>query len=111
MVEFVTMFHTYDRRKVARDEYDWGYISTAKVIDSIRPYETAIKHKKYQNRLIIVEKYDSAEDAGKGHKVWVKRMSATVLPTSLQGVSDCDIVQMAASAGVNVNENIQYNDE
>lgn len=79
----LNMFGTYDQRKVDRNNYDWGFISTAEVTDGNQPYETAVSHKRYGSNIIVVESYDTKEQAKIGHEKWVKIMTAEKLPDTL----------------------------
>ena len=83
MFGFLLDAENYEDRMIDRGEFDWGFISTAKVSEGERPYETAVQSSDYGNAddledtngMIIVEAYDSAEDAQKGHNRWVKTMT------------------------------------
>lgn len=73
MLGFLNDMDNYDDRVVGRDEFDWGYISTAQVSDGRQPIETAIGHEEYNNgKLVIVEAYDTVEEAKVGHARWIK---------------------------------------
>ena len=83
MFNFLTM-SDYGSRKVGRHEADWGYISTAYVNDAEKPYETAVCHKDYNDgKMVIVEPYDTREEAETGHARWVATMTGDVLPDRL----------------------------
>jgi len=88
MFDFLSMVGTYSARKI--DTYEVGklFIDTCLVTDSDQPYETAVEHPKYNNGdMVIVEMYNTKEAARKGHKRWVKKMTAKELPESLKDVS------------------------
>jgi len=78
MFEFLMDVGNYEGRKVAKTEFEWGYISTCRVSDGSQPYETAIKSNEYaspddpdnKDNMIIVEAYDSEENAQTGHNKW-----------------------------------------
>lgn len=57
-------------------------VSTIKAADGDRPYETAVLDTRYNTSFIVVEAYDTAEEAVKGHDHWVSVMS-TNPPASL----------------------------
>lgn len=65
-------------RRVAvygKDE-DGLFVSTMAISDSTKPFETAIGHPDYDDgNLIIVELYDTKEEAEIGHDKWVDTMS------------------------------------
>lgn len=80
MFDFLKDIGTYQDRVVGRSEYDWGFISTAYCSDGYRPYETGIKTSEYARQgndkplMIIVEAYDTKEEAKAGHDKWVETM-------------------------------------
>ena len=85
---------TYDQRKIKNDQSGGGVVNTASVYDSPRPYETGIKHPNYRDgKWIIVECYDSMEEALAGHQKWVDHLSQN--PKALTDVSECEIAQSA----------------
>ncbi len=83
MFEFLFDAGNYEERAVDRSEFDWGFISTARVSDGKQPYETAICSDEYGKSydpketggMIIAEAYDTKEAAEKGHTRWVKTMT------------------------------------
>jgi hypothetical protein len=88
------MIGDYDDRMVDRYEGNGFFISTCLVRDSNRPYETAIKHPEYNDGvIIIVETYNTKEEAAKGHDKWVKIMTAEELPQELIDKGSCFISQ------------------
>jgi len=99
MFQFLEMIGNYDERKVGRNEFDWGYISTAFVNDGSQPYETAVKCNLYQDPngeikyMCIVESYDSKDKALEGHKKWVKTMSCGLMPKTLIDTANAEIAQ------------------
>jgi hypothetical protein len=88
MFDFMRDTLNYDSRKVGR--FDGGnglFISTARVSDGRQPYETAVRHPDYnEGSLVIVEAYDSMEEAKQGHDRWTDAMTREPLPDVLQ---DC----------------------
>ena len=93
MFEFLNDMENYESRCVDRFETDWGFISTARVSDGQKPFETGVKHNRYHdNRLTIVEAYDTVEEAKAGHERWVSTMTAAELPESL---TDCENAECA----------------
>ena len=90
--EFFSMTGNYEERKVARYTKDGVDISTAAVNDSSKPFETAIGHAQYNDgKWIIVELYDTKEEARKGHDKWIEIMTAKKLPAIIKDVGDCEI--------------------
>lgn len=79
MFGFLNMMGNYEERKVARwpdSEEEW-IVDTAAVCDSAQPFETAIQHPRYNSgSMVIVELYDTKEEAKIGHDKWVEIMSA-----------------------------------
>ena len=92
MFGFLDMMDNYEDRKVDRNDIKGGYISTARVTDSIEPYETAVRHVNYNSdRLVIVEMYDDIDDAKLGHEKWVGMFSKKKLPDQIMDVSTSEI--------------------
>lgn len=93
MFEFFEMKVNYEERKVDNTiipSVD-AVIDTCAVNDSTQPYETAIKCSHYNNgEWVVVEQYDSKEEAQKGHERWVQVFKSS-LPTKLIDVSECHI--------------------
>ena len=94
MFSFFKDMTNYEQRKVARNDYPWGMIDTARVSDGRKPYETAVEHKKYgDGSMVIVECYDTKKHALEGHARWVKTMTAKRLPKILTDCSNSEIQQ------------------
>ena len=98
MFDFFSMYDNYEDRKVGRYDADWGFVSTAYVNDAAKPFETAVQHRDYNNgKMVIVEPYDTKEEAELGHARWVETMTAEMLPErlvdrGLSGVGElCDV--------------------
>jgi hypothetical protein len=94
------MTHNYEDRKVGRFDAGWGFISTAYVTDASKPYETAVEHPEYNNgKMVIVETYDTTQEARAGHDRWVETMTSDPLPDRLvdQGLSG--IAEMIDAVG------------
>ena len=88
MFEFLDDFGNYADRKVARFDVDGGAsVSTARVSDGRQPFETAVSHPDYNsNKWVIVEAYDTKNEAQAGHDKWVKAMTTEPL---LEELRDC----------------------
>jgi hypothetical protein len=96
-----SMVGNYEDRKVGRfdDEATGLVVSTARVSDSDRPYETAIGHPGYNDgKYVIVEMYDTHEEAEAGHARWVGAMTGGDLPKSLRDVSEAEIAKLVDAA-------------
>ncbi len=105
MLGFLNDRGNYKERVVGRDDYPWGFISTARVSDGAKPFETAIKCDKYVRRhdkreglMCIVEAYDTREQAEKGHAIWLKAMTSKILPKTLTDCCNAEVAQLASSA-------------
>jgi len=86
------MIDNYDSRKIGRFEEGNVFVSTVRVTDSLEPFETAVRHPKYNNNmLVIVEMYESAEEATAGHERWIAVMTADTIPAELKDVSTSEI--------------------
>jgi len=110
MFNFLNMFGNYEERKVDRYEGEGLMVSTAAVNDSTKPYETAVKHIDYKDdKHIIVELYDTKEEAKAGHDKWVGVMTAKTLPVELIDVSTSEIFEVADVLGVAMNRTFKKN--
>jgi hypothetical protein len=91
MFDFMDMLGNHDERKVDRNKINNAIIDTCAVTDSDEPYETAVCHKNYNdNQWVIVEMYNSKEEAIKGHQKWIKLFEKE-LPLYLEDVSTASI--------------------
>ena len=95
----------YSSRVVGRDDFDWGFVSTASVTDGDHPYETAVSSRLYEDEdgetdsMIIVEAYDSHEDAEAGHAKWVEIMTSESPPNELIDCENAAIGQLLGAFG------------
>lgn len=108
MFNFLSMADNYEQRVVANfvpeGASDW-LVDTAAVTDSEQPFETAVQHPRYnEGAIVIVELYDTREEALAGHERWVKTMTAKKLPATLKDVSTCEVVDIGLALGVDVRE-------
>jgi len=95
MFDFLSMADNYEDRAVACYEVGDLIIDTCLVTDSKQAYETGIKHPLYNDGTwVIVEMYDTAEEAQKGHDKWVEAMTKDKLPDSLTDVSTSGTKQL-----------------
>ena len=86
----------YEKRKVGRFDSPDGKImvSTAIINDSVYLFETGIAHPLYnENKILIVENYDTKEKAQEGHERWVQIMTSPEknLPTVLADIGGSEI--------------------
>lgn len=96
MFGFFSMANNYDDRAVARYEENEDFIiDTCYVDDAEKPFETGIKHPEYNNgKWIIVEDYDSKNEAKAGHERWVKIMTKKELPEQLIDINTSIVAQL-----------------
>jgi hypothetical protein len=90
----IAMGLNYEERMVARYGPDASglCVDTASVTDGAHPYETGVEHPDFdEGRWIIVEAYDTREDALAGHDRWVAIMTADVLPDVLVDCANSEI--------------------
>lgn len=100
MFSFINDINNYDSRKVGRDDFDWGFISTARVSDGAKPYETAVEHPDYNDgSMVIVEAYDTIKEAEAGHKKWAKAMTAKKIPDFLVDCCNSGVGSLAKAFG------------
>ncbi len=88
MFGFLDMLGNYPQRRVERYEAQTEagriLISTAFVTDGAKPYETAVGHPDYNDgKYVIVQAYDTVEEARTQHFQWVRQMTNEPLPTCL----------------------------
>jgi hypothetical protein len=96
------MIGNYEERCVGRWDNEEGdkMVSTAYVSDGAKNYETAFEHPDYNNgNMIIVESYDTKDEASDGHARWVEIMTNGPLPDSLIDCSNSAIGQFAEDMG------------
>ena len=95
MFDFYNDIDNYEERKVANFEGEGFVIDTAAASDGRQPYETGIEHPEYRNgRWVIVEAYNTKEEAKVGHDKWVKTMTAKELPKELIDCANAEICGM-----------------
>lgn len=100
MFNFLSMVDNYDDRKVDRYEEGDLIVDTCSVTDGDHTYETGVCHPKYNNgRWVIVEAYDTKEEAQAGHDKWVSKMTAKELPAVLVDCNNAMLGQLASAFG------------
>ncbi len=111
MFDFLMDVGNYEDRKIDRSDFDWGYVSTARVSDGSQPFETAVCSDQYArandlddtSEMTIVEAYDDADDAQIGHDQWVKTMTENP-PEGLTDCHNAGIAKFGAGLGCDWNE-------
>lgn len=104
MFDFYDTQGTYEQRKVENTVIGETTIDTAAVTDSSKPYETGIEDPNYNNgKWVIVELYDTKEEALIGHNKWVD-LFKTNPPKQLKDVSTATIVNTIKALGGEVNK-------
>lgn len=106
MFSFYQMAGNYEDRKVGRDDFDWGFVSTAEVCDGVKPYETVVEHNRY-GKMVIVENYDTKEEAQQGHTKWVNTMTSDDLPKVLVDCNNSGVAQFGAALGLDFSKPLQ----
>lgn len=102
MFNFLSMVGNYKERLVANYNQNGVEVDTVLVTDSSKPYETGVRCSQYNSgRWVIVELYDTKEQAQAGHDKWVKKMTAKKLPQQLKDVSTCAIASIAKNLDSN----------
>ncbi len=73
--DFMVDMGNHEERKIETYDENDLFVDTCRVSDSSKPYETAVAHPAYNNgKIVIVELYDTPEEAKQGHKQWVDKM-------------------------------------
>lgn len=99
--DFMSMANNYEQRLVDNYEDDILIVDTCLVTDGEKQYETAIQHPDYyKDKWIVVEAYDTKEEAQVGHDKWVKIMTTEPLPEQLVDCCNSAVGQLAATFGV-----------
>ena len=75
LFDFMVDFGNHEERKIDTYRQDGLFVDTCRVSDSSKPYETAVCHPAYNDdKLVIVELYDTIKEAKIGHEKWVDKM-------------------------------------
>ncbi len=101
MFDFIWDIGNYSQRVVGRYDSDDGdkMVSTARVNDGRKPYETAFQHPEYNDgNMVIVEAYDTKEQAAEGHDKWLKVMTEGPLPDVLVDCQNSEVSSLLNSA-------------
>ena len=90
---------TRTQEKVGRYEHDHLIIDTCSVPDGDRDYETAVSSPEYNSgQWVVVEAYNTFEDAKKGHESWVEKMQNNP-PPKLVDCGNSYISKVCINAG------------
>lgn len=85
-------------------------VSTVKVPDGIKLYKTAVQHPDYTEKecgclsLIVVETYDTEEEAKAGHDRWATKMVSDVPSTLLMVMNSRHMLPAFEAVGVTERE-------
>lgn len=110
MFGFLDMMGSHSQRKIANDEVDGGVVDTCAVTDSAKPFETGIAHPAYNDgEWVIVELYDTREEAEEGHRKWVKVMEGR--PETLIDANQSEMGGFVDALGGNSHETHQRKQE
>lgn len=95
LFDFMSMNLNYEDRAIDRFEEGGLVVDTCSVNDSSKPFETGVLHPSYNSGdWIIVELYDSKDDAKTGHNKWVKKMTSKRLPPKLIDISTAEVTNL-----------------
>ena len=102
MFDFLGMAGNYEDRKVdLHTDGDDIMVSTVYVTDGRKDYETAVQHPEYNNGgMVIVECYDTKEEAQAGHNNWVIAIRDEPLPDKLVDCKNAKISQLGEAIGI-----------
>ncbi len=94
MFNFFGMADNYEDRKVDRYEKNGLMVDTCSVTDGNKPFETAVESPEYNNgKMVIVQSYDTIEEAKEGHLKWVDLMLNNP-PEYLRDCANAEISQL-----------------
>lgn len=97
MFDFLKYKDNYDQKKIARDEWDFGYLSTVRVSDGRKPIETALSHPLYNDgNLIIVDCYDTEEEALVGHNAWKEKIVNNNIPDAIVDCCNSELSRVSS---------------
>ena len=96
MFDFLNDVGNYEDRVVGHYDGKNGLVvDTCRVSDGAKLYETAIEHPEYHDgKWVIVEAYDTPDEALFGHGKWMQIMTRKILPTELVDCANSTISQM-----------------
>lgn len=113
MFDWMYMSGNYGARKVGRYEYEHGFVSTARATDGRRPFETAVQDSRYgrtedwgegptfvaRDEMVIVEAYNTKEEAIEGHQRWEALMKSDTPPKKLVECCNAGIAEWVDDLG------------
>jgi hypothetical protein len=95
MFNFFGMMGNYEDRKVDNFKNEDVEVDTCSVTDGEHDYETAVSHFQYNDKQwVIVESYDTKEEAQEGHNKWVEVMTSEKLPEYLKDCNNSGVSQL-----------------
>lgn len=93
--DFLNDIGNYESRKVMREDLPEGFVSTCFVSDGKQPFETAISHKEWDNgKLVIVQAYDTMEEAALAHLEWVEKFKNKDFPDEIFDCKNALLTQL-----------------
>jgi len=100
LAELLMDIDTYRERLIAVFEGEEGLtVDTCRVSDGQQPYETGIEHPEYnEGAWVIVEAYDTPEEAQGGHERWVRIMTDDP-PAQLVDCCNSEVAKRYAELG------------
>lgn len=100
MFNFLLDAGNYAERCVGRWDDEDKMVSTARVSDGAKPYETAFAHPDYNDGImVIVEAYNTREEAKAGHEKWLKVMTEGPLPDLLFDCLNSELASLIYDQG------------
>lgn len=97
---FMQDWDNHDERLVLRFKEGRLSVDTSRVSDGEKPYETGVAHPDYNGgRWVIVEAYDTSEQARSGQFRWVKTMTSGPLPDKLVDCCNSSVSQVIMAIG------------
>jgi hypothetical protein len=97
--------NNYEERKVDRCEVDGLIVDTCAVDDGIKTYETGVFDEEYHSSFVIVEAYETYDQAIAGHRKWVETMKSR--PDQLVVVNNsAPLASLADMFGVDVDKDL-----
>lgn len=101
LFDFTKDMGNLDKRILHRYEDDKTklIVSTVRISDGIKPMETGVKHPRYNNgKPMIVEAYNTVEEAKTGHYKWVAAMRGK-LPEKIEDCCNAKLASMLKAMG------------
>lgn len=96
MFNFLLDIGNYANRVVARTEFEKEEVifSTCSVSDGSKPFETAMRNLEYHDGFVVLEAYNTKEEAEKGHTKWIELYVTNSLPDTVEDCCNGEIGQL-----------------